>query len=194
MKNKKYIWCASFVFFFLAAFGTPLENILFAGDMDSLRILYYRSVEDESSLDKTLTYIEDLRRGNRINDALLTVYEGSLTGLKGKHALSPRKKYHYVMESLPMMEKARRMDSTNVEILFIQGTTTYYLPFFFHQQKRAVANFHAIVRLLPQVHHEYPADLVVNVINFLEEHSHLCPDEKACLEDMLKQLRRIYGE
>lgn len=188
------MWYAFFVFLLLPVFGGLLEFPLLAGDMDSLRVLYYQSVEDESALEKTLTYIDNLRQEGQISEALLTVYEGSLTGLKGKHALSPRKKYHYVMESLPLMEKARKMDSTNVEILFIQGTTTYYLPFFFNQQERVVANFHTIVRLLPLVHHEYPANLVVNVIDFLEEHSHLCPDEETCKEVVLKQIRRIYAE
>ncbi len=162
---------------------------LHAGDMDSLRNLYYQSVEDEESLEASLALIDSLRQTGQINEHILTVYEGSLIGLKGKHATSPRKKYRYVMESLPVMEKARKADSTNVEILFIQGTTNYYLPFFFGQSKQAEKNFHEIVRLLPGVYKHYPEDIVTNVLDFLEEHSHLCPEEKDCVDN----LRNIIG-
>jgi hypothetical protein len=169
-------------------------NFLHAGEMDSLRTLYYNSVNNEKALEKALLLIDSLREKSKINEALLTVYEGSLLGLKGKHAISPRRKYAFVMKSIPIMEKARQMDSTNVEILFIQGTTTHYLPFFFYQKERAEKNFRTLIRLLPDVYSNYPDEIVINVIGFLEENSHLYPDEKTCVEASINQLRKMYEE
>lgn len=165
---------------------------LYADNLDSLRILYYQSVENKDALNEAFDKIRYMRERRIAPEALLNVYEGSLLGLEGKHARSVRKKYDYVMEALPVMENARKADSLNVEILFIQGTTTYYLPFFFGQAKRAEKNFHLIIRLLPDVHHKYPVEIVKNVIEFLKENAHLCPDETNCLNDLLNVLGNEY--
>jgi len=166
--------------------------VLYGQDLDSLRILYYQSVEKEDALSEAFNMIRYMRENSDTPEALLGVYEGSLIGLKGRHARAIRKKYDYVMEALPVMEKARLADSMNVEILFIQGTTTYYLPFFFGQSKRAEKNFHRIIRLLPDVHQEYPREIVRNVIGFLKENAHLCPEENDCLDDLLNALGNDY--
>lgn len=200
MINTKFIYRILFVFFLLnlscetGFFSFRGVITLHASEMDFLRTLYYKSVDDENALDKALEYIEFLRHDETISEALLMVYEGSLTGLKGKHAFSPRKKYAYVMESLPVMEKARKMDSLNVEILFIQGTTTYYLPFFFHQADRAAENFHTIIRLLPDVYEHYPEEVVFNVIGFLEENNLVCLNEGDCEDDLLRKIRTEYAK
>lgn len=101
-----------------------------AGNPDSLRSLYYLSVDNKEALNEAFNIIHLMRENREGPEALLRVSEGTLIGLKGKHTRSVRKKYDYVMEALPIMESARKADSMNVEILFIQGTTTYYLPFF----------------------------------------------------------------
>lgn len=167
-------------------------QLLNADNLNILRKLYYESVENHEALNDAYDLIRILQDNGEAPESLLKVYEGSLTGLKGKHARSLRKKYDFVMEALPVMEKARLSDTLNVEILFIQGTTLYYLPFFFGQAKQAEKNFHEIIRLLPEVHQEYPADIVKNVIGFLKENTHLCPDEENCLNDLLNAMGNIY--
>lgn len=163
--------------------------VLRADDTGDFRALYYRSVEDASAIGAAYDALNRLESSDTLNPAVIQVYRGSLRSLEGKHDLRPVRKYRLVIEGLEMMESARLQDSLNVEVLFIQGMTTWYLPFFFEQKSRARNNFHNIIRELPNVYGNYPQAVVRNVLNFIEENLELCPDESNCAE----RLRRETG-
>jgi len=53
-----------------------------AGNLDSLRSLYYQSVDNKEALNEAFNIIHLMRENREGPEALLSVYEGSLIGLK----------------------------------------------------------------------------------------------------------------
>lgn len=117
-------------------------------------------------------------------------YLGALTALRAKFALWPQDKWKLANQGLRLMDEGLAQDSSDVESLFVHGSTCYFLPVFFGRADDAQRNLRAIVRLLPEHATHYDRALVANVIAFISQKIRLSKKEKAALQRIPLELAR----
>jgi len=159
--------------------GMPL-NGSFDSNLQELiqaRELFYQSVEDKAQIKPAMKLFKKIYERGDVDNGRALTYIGALTALKGKHALMPHTKYKWVMKGLDLMDQGLTMNPDDIEALFIHGSTCYHLPFFFNRKDDAQRDFKRIVRLLPAHLTQYDSTLILNVIEFLEQHAKLNADE-----------------
>lgn len=148
------------------------------------RSLFYQSVQEEAKLDSALVLYRNLAESSDSLHGRAVVYMGALTSLKGKHAFLPQKKVKFVNTGIEMMEEGITVSPTDVEALFVYGSTLYYLPFFFGKKEDAQETFDLILDYLPAQIHDYDHEMIQNVLDFLEENADLTEAELDLLESL----------
>ncbi len=152
------------------------------------RLLFYRSVEDEAYISKAEAAFRRLMAQDSRLEGRATTYLGALMAIKGKHAFWPHDKWDLANAGIQLMDKGIALAPTDVEALFIHGSTCYYLPFFFRRADDARQKFHRIVQLLPGQQQHYDTALLHNVIEFIETNGDLDETERAQLRDLQQKL------
>lgn len=148
--------------------------------MDSARQLYSQAVKEEDKLELALVQYEQIKKENPALNGVATVYIGSLTMLKGKHAFWPHKKVEYVNDGIKIMDKGLNADPNNLESLFIYGSSCRYLPFFLGKKDLAIEKLKKMLTLLDDISiKKYNTDFLLNAMKFITEKVDLSPDEKA---------------
>lgn len=152
------------------------------------RQLFYKSVEDEEQIDAAETAFRKLMALDKQLEGRATTYLGALVAIRGKHAFWPHDKWRLANEGIELMDKGVAIAPSDVEALFIHGSTCYYLPFFFKRSDDAQQKFRKIVQLLPSQKHAYDADLLLNVVQFMEENAELDDTERQQLSTLRRSL------
>lgn len=162
------------VFLILIFLGTSISlrasEALTGGDLERARSLYYKAVNDENSLDAAVELFEKIGEKNEDLEGLAKVYVGSLTAMKARYTFWPQKKMDLAYQGIDIMNQGIEKDSDNIEALFIQGTTLYYLPFFFEKRREAEAKLIKIIDLAnADLASIYGEELLANAIKFTAE-------------------------
>lgn len=97
-------------------------------DWMSARKAYYQSIADKNLIDSAIQLFENLRQGDE--KGVTETYIGSLVALKAKFAFLSHEKYRLAKKGLDIMDYGLGKARNNIEVLFIYGSTCYYLPFF----------------------------------------------------------------
>jgi len=163
----------------LSTYSVEAERLV-----DNGRDLFYASVEDAAKLDSAFLIFEELQAGYPDYSGRATTYIGALTALKGRHAFWVYSKYRLVKEGLKIMDQGIQQAPDDIEALFIYGSTCHFMPFLFGKNEEAQIAFKQIMRLLPGQWQAYNRELVVNVIDFLLEHTKLTEEEQLTLQKL----------
>ena len=166
------------------AINEPVEEML-----RDARKQFYAAIEDKKRIDPAINRIEQIAQVEPKYVGRTQVYIGALVALRGKHAFFPHIKLKWARRGLAIMDSGLKKSPTDIEALFIHGTTCYHLPFFFRRGDDAQRNFRKIIKLMPQQMDAYDSKLIKNVVQFLIENAKLTDEEKT----YLKVVRHQYG-
>lgn len=147
--------------------------LIVANDLDQARINFYKATEKEEYLELAIDNFEALKGKENIN--LCNVYLGSLTALRAKYSIWPNKMLKFANTGIDLMEKAIKEEPNNIEILFVYGTTCYYLPFFFEKSEAAEKSLLKILDLKKE-YKKYDQEILKNAIKFIIDE--LKPEKK----------------
>lgn len=142
---------------------------------------FYAAVEDKKQIEPAIKLFERIAGEKPKYAGCTEVYIGALVALKGKHAFFPHTKLKWAKRGLAIMDRGLQKSPSNIEALFIHGTTCYHLPFFFQRGDDAQRDFKEIVKRMPLQIHTYDPKLIANIVAFLLEKARLTNDEKAYL-------------
>ena len=145
--------------------------------------------EDKKRIDPAINCFEQIAQVEPKYVGRTQVYIGALVALRGKHAFFPHIKLKWARRGLAIMDSGLKKSPTDIEALFIHGTTCYHLPFFFRRGDDAQRDFRKIIKLMPQHVDAYDPRLITNVVAFLLENAKLTDEEKT----YLKVVRHQYG-
>jgi hypothetical protein len=164
--------------------ATPTHGMVDQARLEKGRSLFYQAVQEEAKLDSAMALYQDLAESSDSLHGRALVYMGALTSLKGKHAFLPQKKVKFVNTGIEIMEEGITVSPTDVEALFVYGSTLYYLPFFFGKKEDAQKTFDLILEYLPGQIHAYDNEMIQNVLAFLDENADLSESQTALLESL----------
>ncbi len=160
----------------------------FETKLDKARMLYYDSIEDEDKIDMTIDLFEEIMIEDPSFKGTAKTYIGSLTAMRAAHVFWPNKKMDYANEGIDIMDEGIAISPDNIESLFIQGTTLYYLPFFFGKSDDAENNFKKIIRLLDDNSiNIYDREMLMNALDFILEEAELTKSEKQKAKNFKKK-------
>lgn len=165
------------------AASAPVEETL-----ANARKQFYAAVEDGKQIEPATKLFKQIARVKPRYAGRAQVYIGALVALKGKHAFLPHNKLKWVKRGLTMMDKGLETCPSDIEALFIHGTTCHYLPFFFKRSDDAQRDFAEIIKHIPTEMHTYDPQLITHVITFLLENAKLTSDEKTYLQTLKGKL------
>ncbi|MFH1613182.1 MAG: hypothetical protein ABIB46_05625 [bacterium] len=102
---------------------------------------------NKNAVKKSAIYFKKLLQIKPENSEALTWY-GSILTMKGRDAIFPLLKLKYVNDGLTQMDKAIKLDSTNITIRMIRGNTCLALPEnIFHRIKTSIEDFEYLLLL-----------------------------------------------
>lgn len=142
-------------------------NLAFSGDLDKAREYFYKATEEEEYIDKSINKFEKVADDNKELSAMCDVYIGSLIALRAKYTFWPQNKLSFANEGIEKMEQALKLDSNNIESLFVYGSTCYYLPFFFDKADAAENALLRIIDLIDPKKIQTDEKLLKNALNFV---------------------------
>jgi hypothetical protein len=156
--------------------------------LDKARELFYISVEKQDRISEAIELFEKIARDDTNMTGLSQTYIGALTALKAKYSFWPHQKFSHAKKGLNIMEAGITKSPSNIEALFIYGSTCHYLPFLFNKGDEAQKIFMEIADLLPDKFHNYDSEMILNVVDFLLEKAKLSPDSQKTVQDIRIQL------
>ena len=139
------------------------------------RQTFYDAVENKDLIDVAVVQFERLAESHPDLAILARAYQGSLAGLRAKHAFTPWSKLIWVRRCLSRLDAARSEAPDNLEVVFLHGVICHHLPFFYRRHDDAEADFRHIIDLLPESHADYDIQLLNDIFNFIIEKSRLLP-------------------
>lgn len=159
----------------------------FEEQWERARQLYYKGLESKKALVEAIELFSRLAE-NSPRPGVAQTYLGSLTALKAQYTIWPQKKLKYANEGLDIMDAGLRKNPDDLEALFIHGTTSYFLPFFFNRRDDANQSFKRIVALLPKRLEEQNPEMTMHTLNFILEKAELDENERRTAELLKRQL------
>ena len=150
--------------------------------LKNARKQFYAAIEDKNQIEPTIKLFNQITQVEPEYAGRTQVYIGALVALNGKHAFFPHTKLKWARRGLAIMDSGLKKSPTDIEALFIHGTTCYHLPFFFRRGDDAQRNFRKIIKLMPQQMDAYDPKLITNVVQFLIENAKLTDEEKTYLK------------
>ena len=172
-----FSFCANSV-----ALKEPVEEML-----RDARKQFYAAIEDKKQIDPAINRFEQIAQVEPKYVGRTQAYIGALVALRGKHAFFPHTKLKWARRGLAIMDSGLKKSPTDIEALFIHGTTCYHLPFFFRRGDDAQRDFRKIIKLMPQHVDAYDPKLITNVVAFLLENAKLTDNEKTYLKVISRQ-------
>ena len=174
---------------FISLFAIILTGLSMSSTFDDnttweqARQLYYKGLEQEKALNQAIELFQKLSRQSD-EPGVAQTYLGSLTALKAQYTPWPTKKLKYANQGMEIMDAGLAQNPDNLEALFIHGTTSYYLPFFFNRRDDANRSFKRIIELLPQRIDERDSEMANNILNFILENADLDDDERQIAQQL----------
>ncbi|MBN1560121.1 hypothetical protein JW998_07705 [candidate division KSB1 bacterium] len=151
------------------------------------RQLYYKGLQSKAALEEAIDLFSQLEKHSD-KTGVVKAYLGSLTALQAQYTPWPHKKVKYANEGLKIMDDGLEKDPDDLEALFIHGTTSYFLPFFFNRRDSANESFKRILKLLPQRFAEQDPDMLLNTLNFILEKADLNDQERHAAEQLKSKI------
>ncbi len=104
--------------------------------LETIRLNYYASVEDEDFVEETEKLITKHFSANSDNyPNLILAYIAAFESVKSKHAFWPFTKLKYFNSSMEMFEKVIANDPDNLEIRFLRYAILEHIPSFLGHSK-----------------------------------------------------------
>jgi len=179
-----------FIFILLSVTNSFSQN----NKLELGRQLYYLAVKNEENLNQAIEIFSQISKEEPSMKQLSNIYIGSLTMIKGKHAFWPHQKIDYVNEGLKIMDLAIKEEPNNIEMLFIYGSSCYYLPFFFNKKDLAINKFKKIINLLNDNSiKEYDSKILSNALEFIKEKIEITKEEQQIINKYLQLLSSNNG-
>jgi len=154
---------------------------------EQARQLYYKGLEQEEALHRAIEIFRQLSDQSD-EPGVAQTYLGSLTALKAQYTPWPQKKLKFANQGLEIMDAGLEQNPDNLEALFIHGTTSYYLPFFFNRRDDANRSFKRILELLPQRIDEQDPDMAKNILNFILAKADIDDNQRKIAQQLKKKL------
>jgi hypothetical protein len=105
------------------------------------KFLHYRGVEGDTAAAERAYGLLTQLESERPDDPVLRAYLGSAHLLAATRVWVPWQKGKLSLEGLTLLDQAVAQAEENLEIRFLRGASTYYLPFFFHREEKAAEDF-----------------------------------------------------
>ncbi|RKU34230.1 hypothetical protein C6496_20515 [Candidatus Poribacteria bacterium] len=166
-----------------AATSAPVE-----AELKSARKQFYAAIKDKTRIEPAIKLFKQIARMKPRYAGRTQVYIGALVALKGKHAFFPHAKLKWTKRGLAIMDNGLKKNPTDLEALFIHGTTCYYLPFFFRRSDDAQRDFKEIIKQMPLEVHTYDPNLIIHIVAFLLENAELASNKKTYLQALKSKL------
>ena len=167
-----FSFCANSV-----AVNSPVEALL-----RNARKQFYAAIEDKKQIEPAIKRFEHIKQVEPKYAGRTQVYIGALVALRGKHAFFPHTKLKWAKHGLAIMDSGLKKNPTDIEALFIHGTTCYHLPFFFRRGDDAQRDFKKIIKLMTKQMEAYDPKLIAHVVVFLLENAKLTDAERTYLK------------
>lgn len=172
------------IFIFLISFTLINSQTVL---VDNARINFYKASKEEKYLLMAVELFEEILKNSSQNEARWKVYLGSLESMKAMYSLWPQNKLEHANKGISMMEKWIQKADSDIEALFVYGTSCYYMPFFMGQKDNADWAFNRIVDVCYKSELLEEKELMNNVLEFLEKEYDLDDSRKEKLEIIKKK-------
>jgi len=159
---------ATNIFLIIIIFSSML-NADINSDIRDARIYFYKASKEEEYLVKALDSFIEISKQDQKNKARWKVYEGSLTSMKAMYVFWPQSKLEFANTGIDIMEKWIKKADTDIEALFIYGTSCYYMPFFMGQSENADWAFSRLIDVAAKKESFNNKELMNNVLDFFNE-------------------------
>ena len=137
---------------------------LFSGnEVQDLRSMYYKSIEDEQSAKKFFKYFDNKDVKNNV---ILTGYCAVANFLQSKHAWNPYVKLEYYNVGKAQLEHAIELDLENIELRFLRLSIQNNLPSFLDYSKSIKEDTNFLINHLTEIK-DY--DLKQKITLYLQE-------------------------
>lgn len=174
---------------FILLFSTEANAYNEEEKMRKARLLYYLSVEDATKLPEAIRLFNEIHSKSVKYKYVAKIYVGSLTALKAIHTFWPHDKLIFAKKGIDIMEKYINKCPSNVEALFIQGSTLNNLPFFFGKKTEANKKFRKIIQILDESEiRKYDTEIIKNSIEYILINTDISQKSKKKAKRLLDKL------
>jgi hypothetical protein len=170
---------------------SPLQSRATGGEgttgdaLEQGRLLFYRSVNDESALQPAEAAFRSLDGYPAEADG----YLAALETLKGKHALYPWEKLRLTKEGLKELDGAVQRHPENFEVRFLRAATLSYIPSFFGYRNTLTQDVHFLAQSYPLTANQLPLKRRVDIGRFLLGRSELQPRDRSAVAEIVRRAR-----
>jgi hypothetical protein len=143
-------------------------NELKSSQIDSLRNLLYSGIERENALDSLNTFILELEAENNLGSLpILIAYKGVCKSAEAKYDFWPWDKLNSVNDGLGLLNKAVKLDSSNIEIRFLRFAVLHNIPSFLGYSKEAREDAECLYNLITNSENAEDKYLIEKVAEYL---------------------------
>ena len=148
--------------------------------LETIRLNYYASVEDEDFVERTEALIEK----NFSNDKnkypnLILAYVAAFESVKSKHAFWPFTKLEYFNNSMELFKKVIDTDPQNLEIRFLRYAILEHVPSFLGYSKERNEDAQVIfLELLKNDYSSIKPDIQKGIAEFLLRNKRLSIEQQ----------------
>lgn len=191
IKQFRFLNIVLIVFALLST--TALSDNEFREKLHNIRTSFYIAVENEDTTLSAISYIEE-HFGTDTDEypPVVLAFYADLTGLLGKHAVSPLTKYNHVNKAIGLINNAVEKDSTNLEIRFLRFSFFNTIPPLFKVGKQRDEDCCFVVNALHQTDYsDVPKNVQRDMMIYMLTGTKLKPDMRNRLSEIFKD---VYGK
>ncbi len=151
-----------------------------------------KATKDEELLDSAISYFKKLGKSDSALEGVSVTYIGSLTMCRAVFTGWPHKKIEWVNTALPIIDKGISQDTTNIESLFIYGSSCYFLPFLWDRSDGAKVRLLKVVELINKGEadkHGY--EWVYQAIKFISVKIDLRDEERKLVDALVEKYTKL---
>ncbi len=141
----------------------------------TIRTLYNSAIDSETSAIK----LDDYLKSFKADDALIIGYLGANKMLLAKYAIMPNQKYAYFSEGRQKLDKAIRLEPSNLELRYLRYSIQLNSPSFLGYNKNIIEDRAALIKGTSGLSDH---DLKVKIISFLVVSGKLSEAERSLLK------------
>jgi hypothetical protein len=162
-------------------------NELEPSQIDSLRNLFYSGIEKETALDSLNNFIQELEAENNLGSLpLIIAYKGVSRSVEAKYDFWPWDKLNAVNDGLELLNKAVRIDSTNIEIRFLRFAVLNNIPSILGYSKEARDEAEYLYSLIINSENDKDKFLIEKAAGYLIESKLLNENQNSILSRLYK--------
>lgn len=191
--NKQFGFLNIILLAFVLFCASALSGNEFTKRLHDIRTSFYIAVENEDTTLSAISYIEE-HFGTDTDEypPVVLAFYADLTGLLGKHAISPLTKFNHVKKAIGLINTAVSKDSTNLEIRFLRFSFFNTIPPLFKVAKQRDEDCCFVVNALHQTDYsDVPKNVQRDMMIYMLTGTKLKPDMRNRLSEIFKE---VYGE